>query len=202
MDIDELLKNWKDWIEVLFPLFVFLGLYILRRLKGYSKTRQLKKIAPLINGELVSRPFSFPRIQGSNMGIPYRITFQGGRGSPGIMQIRIDYPGMFSVNMAPKSRAAGMSSLIWQGQTLETGDTTFNEAVIVSAKKDKEKAAFYLENPLNRQEILQLFQSGFISIQINAKGIVLTKPGDFLGEGTGTADQIVRDLTLAYKLMR
>jgi len=60
----------------------------------------------------------------------------------------------------------------------------------------------YLENQLNRQAILSLFAAGFVSVRFFNKGILLVKQGDFLGRDAAMADQIVGDLSLAYRLMR
>jgi len=203
MDIEDLLKNWKEWMELLFPLLIFLGLYLFRQMKMYTKSKRLKEIAPLVNGELVVRPFSAPRIQGNYMGIPYRISFYtAGRGTPGRMQIRIEYPGLFSATLTPKGQSKGLEEIFSRGKVLTTGEDAFNDTVLVRGEKEREKVMLYLENQLNRQVILSLFESGFVSIRFSEKGILLIKPGDFLGQEASTADQIVGDLTIAYKLMR
>jgi len=204
MDLDALVKNWKEWAELLLPLIVFLGLYLFRHVKMYTQSRRLKEIAPLINGELILWPFMAPRIQGNYMGIPYRIAFTApGRGSPGGMQIRIDCPGLFSATMTPKDRGGkGLEELFGRGKVLDTGEDVFGGAVRVRVEAEREKAMLYLDNQRNRENILALFAAGFGSIRFFERGILLVKPGDFLGRDAAMADQIAGDLGMAYALMR
>jgi len=69
-------------------------------------------------------------------------------------------------------------------------------------EKEREKAMLYLDNPMNRRVIMDLFQSGFLSIRFSEKGVLLVKPGDFLEPGGFTPETAVGDLTLACRLMR
>jgi len=202
MDLDAFLQSWKEWFERLFPLLILLGLYIFRQIRTYTRAKHLKEVAPLINGELVIRPFSAPRIQGNYMGMPYRISFYGaGRAAPGRMQIRIDSPGLFSATLTPRAQQKGLEEIFSRGKVVPTGEESFNHAVLVRAEGNADKAMLYLDNPLNRRAILALLESGFVSIRFFEKGVHLTKFGDFLGSGASAADRIVGDLELAYKLL-
>ncbi len=202
MDLDTLLQDWREWFERLFPLLILLGLYIFRQVRTFAKAKHLKEIAPLINGALVIRPFSAPRIQGNYMGMPYRISFYGaGRATPGRMQIQIDYTGLFTANLTPRAQQKGLEEIFSRGKGLATGDESFDNAVLVRAEREPEKAGLYLDNPINRKGVLTLFESGFVSIRFFEKGVLLTKLGDFLGKGSSGGDRVVGDLELAYKLL-
>jgi len=202
MDKD-LLKNWREWIEVLFPLLLFLGIYLFRPIKHYAKAGKLKEIAPFLNGRVITRPFSMPRIEGSYMGIPYRITFSPpGRGSPGKMQIQIEYPGFFGLTLTPRSRSSGLEEIFQKGRLLSTNEEGFNKAVVAKADREREKAMLFLESQSNRAKILNIFQAGFALIRITEKGVTLVRPGDFLTGTPLTPDQAVEDLTLACRLVQ
>jgi len=202
MDMDAL-KNWKEWLELLFPLLVFLGLYLFRHLKSYGKANQLRQVAPMINGEVKIRPFSAPRIQGSYMGLPYRISFhEGGRGQPGRMLMRIDFPGTFRMTLTPRGKGSAIEELFARGRTIDTAEDSFNQAVLVRVESEKDKALVYLDNPMSRGVILDLLQAGFVSIRFTGKGIQLIKPGEFLEQGGFAAESVASDLDLACRLMR
>jgi len=202
MDMDALSRSWREWIELAFPLLILVGLYLFRQIKTYTTSKHLKEIAPLINGQMVIRPFTAPRIQGNYMGMPYRISFHAAsRGTPGRMQIRIDYLGLFAATLTPKGRQPGLEEIFSRGKILDTGEDAFSSAVLVKAEREREKAMLYLDNQLNREGILALFESGFVSIRFFEKGILLIKPGDFLGKDPTVMDRIVGDLDLAYRLL-
>ena len=56
--LNDLLKNWKEWMEFIFPLVIFLALYLFRYIRQFAKTKHLKEIAPLFNSEVTSGLFS------------------------------------------------------------------------------------------------------------------------------------------------
>jgi hypothetical protein len=48
----------REWLEFLFPLIIFVGLFLLRYISQFVKAKKLKEIAPYINGVAVVWPFS------------------------------------------------------------------------------------------------------------------------------------------------
>ena len=160
MDMD-FLKNWKQWVELIFPLLIFVGIYLFRQLRHLTKGKRLKEIAPLLNGKVVIRPFTKPRIEGNFMGLPYKMTFSSaGRGSPGKMKIQIESPGFFRLTLVPKARSTGLEEIFSRGKILSTGEDSFNSLVVARTEKEREKAMLYLDNQVNRGMILNLFEAG------------------------------------------
>lgn len=202
MDKD-LLRNWKEWIELLFPLLIFLGLYLYRHIRQFAKGKRLKEVAPFVNGEVVIRPLSSPRIQGNYMGVPFRMSFlPSGRNTPGRMQIHLNFPSGFVLEVIPKGQRSGLEEVFGKGKNITTGEDVFNDAVAARVEKEREKAMLYLDNPFNRTVILDLFKIGFQSVRFSEKGVVLTKQGDFLGTDGITPEQALEYLTLAGKLVQ
>jgi len=192
----------KEWLEFLFPLIIFVGLFLLRYISQFVKAKKLKEIAPYINGVAVVWPFSPPRIRGTYMGIPYQMIFlPAGRNSPGQMQIKLDFSFPFGLEVRRQGVVQGLEQLFQRGKPMETGDEAFDEAVVARGDREREKAELYLDNPVNRETILEVFQDGFENIRFTEKELILTKPGDFL-KGDLNPELALRDLSLASRLMQ
>jgi hypothetical protein len=192
----------REWLELLFPLIIFVGLFLLRYISQFVKARKLKEIAPYINGVAVVWPFSPPRIRGTYMGIPYQMIFlPAGRNSPGQMQIKLAFSFPFGLEVRRQGGMQGLEQLFQRGKPIETGDEAFDEAVLARADREREKAELYLDNHVNRESILEVFEDGFENIRFTEKDLILTKPGDFLKEDL-SPELALRDLALAARLMQ
>ena len=87
------LRAWREWLELLFPLVILAVLFLARQIRNYAKGRQLRSLAPFLNGQAILRPFAAPRIQGLYMGYPFRLSFfSRGRNSPGRLELQIEVP--------------------------------------------------------------------------------------------------------------
>jgi hypothetical protein len=192
----------REWLEFLFPIIIFVGLFLLRYISQFIKAKKLKEIAPYINGVAVIWPFSPPRIRGTYMGIPYEMSFlPAGRNSPGQMQIKLGFSFPFALEVRRQGVMQGLEQLFQRGKPIETGDEAFDEAVVARADREREKAELYLDNPVNRESILEVLQEGFENIRFTEKEMILAKPGDFL-KGDLTPELALRDLSLAARLMQ
>jgi len=192
----------KEWLEILLPLIIFLGLFLLRYISQFVKARRLKEIAPYLNGEAVIWPFSPPKIRGTYMGIPFQIIFlAAGRNSPGRMQIKLSFSFPFGLELRGACAMQGLEQLFQRGKPIETGDEAFDEAVVARAEHERDKAELYLDNPVNRESILEILKEGFGSVRFTEKELILTRQGDFLGEEL-TPEHALRDLALAARLMQ
>jgi len=202
--LNDLLKNWKDWMEFIFPLMIFLTLYIFRYIRQFAKTKHLRDIAPLLNSEVVSGLFSPPRLKGMYMGTPFQMLFlPPSRSAPGgLMQIKLEFLFYFILEVVPKGQRQGLEELFVKGKALSSGEESFDDVVLAKADKEREKAMLFLDNPWNREVILKLFETGFVSLQFKEKEAVLTKPGDFLGKTPLTAEKALEDLDLAVRLVQ
>ena len=192
----------KEWIELLLPLVIFLGLFLLRYASQFVKAKQLKEIAPYLNGVAVIRPFSPPRIRGTYMGIPFQIIFfPAGRNSAGRMQIKLSFAFPFGLEVRRPGAMQGLEQLFQRGTPIETGNEAFDEAVVARADSERDKAELYLDNPVNRELILEILEEGFENVRFTDKELILTRQGDFLG-GALTPEHALRDLALAARLMQ
>jgi len=192
----------REWLEFLFPFIIFVGLFLLRYISQFVKAKKLKEVAPYINGVAVIWPFSPPRIRGTYMGIPYQMLFlPAGRNSPGQMQIKLGFSFPFGLEIRRHGVMQGLEQLFQRGREIETGDEAFDESVVARADKEREKAELYLDNPVNRETILEVLQEGFENIRFTENELILTKPGDFL-KGDLTPELALRDLSFAARLMQ
>ena len=192
----------KEWFQFLLPLVIFLGLFLLRYVSQFVKAKQLKEIAPYLNGVAVIWPFSPPRIRGTYMGVPFQIIFFApGRNSPGRMQIKLSFSFSFGLEVRGPGAMQGLEQLFQRGRPIETGDEAFDEAVVARAEGERDKAELYLDNPVNRGAILEILKEGFENVRFTDKELILTRQGDFLG-GELTQEQLLRDLELAARLMQ
>jgi hypothetical protein len=192
----------REWLEFLFPLIIFVGLFLFRYISQFVKAKKLKEIAPYINGVAVVWPFSPPRIRGTYMGTPYQMIFlPAGRNSPGQMQIKLGFSFPFGLEVRRQGVMQGLEQIFQRGRPIGTGDEAFDESVFARADKEREKAELYLDNPVNRETILEIFQDGFENIRFTEKELILTKPGDFL-KGDLNPELALRDLSLAARLMQ
>ena len=190
----------KEWFQFLLPLIIFFGLFLMRYVSQFVKARRLKEIAPYLNAEAVIWPFSPPRIRGTYMGIPYQmIFFAPGRNSPGRMQIKLSFSFPFGLEIRGSGAVQGLEQLFQRGMPIETGDEAFDQAVVTRADRERDKAELYLDNPVNRESILEIFKEGFVNVRFTEKELILTRPGDFLGEEL-TSEDSLRDLALAARL--
>ncbi len=192
----------KEWSEFLLPLIVFIGLFVLRYVSQFVKARQLKDIAPYINGEAVVRPFSNPRIRGIYMGTPFQLIFlPTGRNTPGGLQLKLAFAFPFGLEIRRPGVTQGLEQLFQRGGRIETGDDTFDEAVIARAGRDRDKAELYLDNPVNREAILAILDEGFEEVRFTERELLLMKRGDFLSGGM-SPERALHDLELAARLMQ
>ena len=192
----------KEWFQLLLPLIIFVGLFLLRYVSQFVKARRLKEIAPYLNGVAVIWPFSPPRIKGTYMGIPFQLIFlPAGRNSPGRMQIKLSFSFPFGLEVRRPGAMQGLEQLFQRGGAIETGDEAFDEAVVARADRERDKAELYLDNSVNRESILEVLEAGFESVRFTDKEVILTRPGDFLG-GELTQEHALRDLALAARLMQ
>jgi hypothetical protein len=190
----------KERFQFLLPLIIFVGLFLLRYVSQFVKARRLKEIAPYLNAEAVIWPFSPPRIRGMYMGIPFQIIFfAAGRNSPGRMQIKLSFSFPFVLEIRGPGAVQGLEQLFQRGMPIETGDEAFDQAVVARADGERDKAELYLDNPVNRESILEIFKEGFGNVRFTEKELILTRPGDFLGEEL-TSENSLRDLALAARL--
>ncbi len=196
------MSSLKDWLELLLPLIIFAGLFLLRYASQFVKARRLKEIAPYINGVAVIWPFSPPRIRGTYMGVAYQIIFlPAGRSSPGRLQIKFAFPFSFVLDVRRAGVTQGLEQLFQRGRVVETGDEAFDESVVARADREREKAELYLDNPVNRETILQVLEGGFDNVRFTDRELILTRQGDFLGEGL-SQQSVLSDLSLAAGLMQ
>jgi hypothetical protein len=192
----------KEWLEFLLPLMIFLGLFLVRYVSQFVKARRLKEIAPYLNAEAVIRPFSPPRIRGTYMGIPFQIVFfAAGRNSPGRMQIKLSFSFPFGLEVRRPGAMQGLEQIFRKGRPIETGDEAFDKGVIVRADGERDKAKLYLDNPVNRQAIVEALDAGFENVRFTQKELILTRQGDFLG-GELTPEHAQGNLALAARLMQ
>jgi hypothetical protein len=192
----------KEWLELLLPLIIFAGLFLLRYVTQFVKAKRLKEIAPYINGVAVVRPFSSPRIRGTYMGIPYQMIFlPAGRNSPGRMQIKLSFSFPFTLEIRRPGAMQGLEQLFQRGKPVETGDEAFDEAVLARADSERDKAELFLDNPVNRRSIMEVLDAGFENVHFTEKELSLSRQGDFLGEDL-TPEQVLGDLALAARLMQ
>ena len=196
------MSSLRDWLELLLPLVILAGLFLLRYVSQFVKARRLKEIAPYLNGVAVIWPFSPPRIRGTYMGVTYQMIFlPSGRSSPGRLQIKFEFPFSFALDVRRTGAMQGLEQLFQRGRRIETGDETFDEAVVARADRDREKAELYLDNPVNRQLLLGVLEEGFQEVRFTEKELILTRQGDFLGTGL-TRESVLHDLSLAAGLMQ
>lgn len=196
------MSSLKEWFQILLPLIIFLGLFLLRYVSQFFKAGRLKEIAPYLNGEAVIWPFSPPKIRGTYMGIPFQIIFMAaGRSSPGRMVIKLSFAFPFEMEVRGHGAMQGLEQLFQSGKPIETGDEGFDEAVLVRANRAHDKAELFLDNPVNRESILEVFREGFENIRFTEEELILSRRGDFLG-GELTAEHSLRDLALATRLMQ
>ena len=199
----ELLKNWREWVDFIFPLLIFGGIYLYRHYRQYKKARGLREVAPFINSEVVHRPFTSPRLRGTYMGIPFHMVFlPATRGAPERMQIKLEFACHFGLEVIPRGRGSGLEELFVKAATVATGDDAFDNAVLIRVEKDKDKAMLYLDNPINRQGILSAFNNGFNTVRFSEKNLILNKPGDFLGPDGLTPEMALKDLEIATHLLQ
>jgi hypothetical protein len=192
----------REWLELLMPLIIFAGLFLLRYVSQFVKAKRLKEIAPYINGEAVVWPFSAPRIKGAYMGVAYQMIFiPSGRNSPGRMQIKLGFPFPFGLEVRKAGAAQGLEQFFQRGKRIETGDEAFDASVDARADREREKAGLYLDNPVNREAVLAVLGGGFEDVRFTEKELVLTRQGDFL-KGDLNAEQALNDLALASRLMQ
>ena len=192
----------KEWLEILLPLMIFFGLFLLRYVSQFVKARRLKEIAPYMNGEAVIWPFSPPRIRGTYMGVPFQLVFfPAGRNSPGRMQVKLSFSFPFGLEVRRPGAMQGLEQLFQKGRTIETGDEAFDQAALARADSERDKAGVYLDNPVNRETILEILKEGFESVRFTDKELVLTRQGDFLGAEL-TPEHALGDLALAARLLQ
>jgi hypothetical protein len=117
------------------------------------------------------------------------------------MQIKLDFSFPFGLEVRRQGVMQGLEQLFQRGKPIETGDEAFDEAIVARADREREKAELYLDNPVNRETILEVLQEGFENIRFTEKELILTKPGDFL-KGDLTPELALRDLSLAARLMQ
>ena len=198
----DLLEKWKGWAELLFPLLIFAVLYLVRRCRNYRQAQRLREIAPLLNGEAVLRPFSAPAIRGIYMGHSYRMScFPSARNSPGRLQIFLGFPCGVRFEVVPKEGRPGVEELLFRKKRVAVADDSFNATVVVREEKEWEKASLYLDNPRNRELLVELVDRGFRSIRFESDGVTLIKEGDFLGRDGLGAEKAMEYLTLAGRLL-
>ncbi len=191
----------KEWLELLLPLLVFVVLFLLRYVTQFLKAKRLKEIAPYINGQAVVWPFSSPKIRGTYMGIPYQMVFHpAGRNSAGRMQIKLSFSFPFEMEVSRPAAMQGLEQLFQRGRAIETGDEAFDDAVLAKADRGRDKAELFLDNPVNRETIVEVLDAGFESVRFTKKDLALTRQGDFLGEDL-TPESALTDLALAARLM-
>lgn len=192
----------REWLELLMPLIIFAGLFLLRYVSQFVKAKRLKEIAPYINGVAVVRPFSAPRIKGTYMGVPYQMIFiPSGRNSPGRMQVKLGFPFAFGLEVRKAGAAQGLEQFFQRGKRVETGDEAFDESVDARTDREREKAGLYLDNPVNREAVVAALGAGFENVRFTEKELILTRQGDFL-KGDLTPEQALNDLALAARLMQ
>ncbi len=192
----------KEWLELLLPLLIFVGLFLLRYVTQFVKAKRLKEIAPYINGQAVVWPFSSPKIRGTYMGIPYQMVFlPAGRNSPGRMQIKLSFSFPFELEVRRPGAMPGLEQLFQRGKLIETGDEAFDEAVLARADREPDKAELFLDNPVNRESVVEVLDAGFENVRFTEKELVLARQGDFLGDDL-TPESALADLALAARLMQ
>lgn len=198
--IKELFQSLRGWFEILFPLAVFLVLFLARYASQFLKAGRLREVAPFLNGEVVLRPFSPPRIQGTYMGMPYQLSFVSeSRNMPGRLVVKLGFPFPFSMEVHPKGKLQGIVPLLRGSASHETGEEAFDSQLSVRVSRQKESAEVYLDNPENRKNLLSAFQEGFASVSFGSDGVVLVRPGNFLSAGL-SPEQALRDLAAAGRL--
>ena len=201
-ELKELLDFLKGWLELLFPLIIFLLLFLFRYGAQFLKAKRLKEIAPFINGEVVLWPFFPPKIQGTYMGMSYQMSFVAeGRNAPGRLLVKLGFPCSFGMEIRPKGKLQGLTDLLSTGKPHETGEDVFDSQLAVKVDREKESAEVYLSHPANRETLLTVFRDGFASVRYARDGITLTRHGNFL-TGEFTPDQALRNLTMAGRLVQ
>ncbi len=196
------MKISSEWMNLLLPLIVFVGIFLFRYLTQFAKARKLKEIAPYLNGEAVIRPFFPPRIRGTYMGMPFELVFlPAGRGTPARLQLRMEFAFPFVMEIRRRGTLQGLEQLFLRGKEIETGDEAFDASLVTRVDKDPDKARVYLDNPANREGILEVFREGFDTIRFTPQQLLLTRQGDFLVTGL-SQEQALRDLALGARLMQ
>lgn len=195
------MESFNQWREFFLPLFVFLVLLVIKQFSQMFKARQLKDIAPLLNGEVVIRPFSPPRIKGMHMGMPFQIIFMPeGRGSSGMVVVTFEYPCPFAMEVRPKGAIPHLGDLLSRGKVVQSGDEAFDAQYMLRVDKDPQKAEHYVMNKANRDMLAQAFQMGFVSVRYSERGITLSRPGKVLrGEGV-SSEELSSHLAFAARL--
>lgn len=197
------MKDWREWTELLFPLLIFGAIYLYRHIRQFSKAKRLREVAPYINGDVVLRPFVSPRLKGAYMGLPFQMVFlSASRGSPERMQLKLTFACHFSMEIIPRGRRPGLEELFLKGKAVDTGDEAFDNAVLIKVNKEDKKALLFLDNSVNRQAIMEAFRNGFEVILFSENQLVLDKPGDFLGQDNFTAEEALKDLEIAARLLQ
>lgn len=200
-ELKELFESLRGWLEVLFPLAVFLVLFLARYVTQFFKAGRLRDLAPFLNGEVVLRPFSPPRIQGTYMGMPYQLSFVSeSRNMPGRLVVKLGFPFPFAMEIQPKDRFQGIARILrGSASSYETGDEVFDSLLSVRLSRARESAEVYLDNIENRRNLLNAFQEGFVSASFGSSGILLVRQGNFLATGLAP-EQALRDLATAGRL--
>lgn len=199
-ELKELFESLRGWLELLFPLAVFLVLFLARYVTQFFKAGRLREIAPFLNGEVVLRLFSPPRIQGTYMGMPYQLSFVSeSRNVPGRLVVKLGFPFPFAMEVQPKGRFQGIARMLRGSASYETGDEDFDTQLSIRLSRARESAAVYLDNPENRRNLLSAFQEGFVSVSFGSSGVILVRQGNFLSTGLAP-EQALRDLATAGRL--
>jgi hypothetical protein len=201
MEADDF-RAWREWLQLLFPLLIFAVIYLWRQVRVYSRGKQLREIAPYLNGRAVLRPFGAPAISGLYLGHAYRMRFPpGSRNSPGRFELALDFPFDFVLDIRARGAAGGIESILFRGQTVQTGDRGLDEAVVVRLDKEPERARLYLDNPAYRRAVLEAVGQGFQLIRYTGKGVFLSRAGEFLGKESVGVERLQQYLTLAGRLL-
>jgi hypothetical protein len=196
------LRTWREWLQLLFPLLIFAVLFLWRQVRNYSRGRRLRELAPYLNGRAVLRPFSAPAITGLYLGYAYRMSFVPAfRNAPGRFELMLEFPFDFVLDIRPRAGARGVEAILSRGRAIQTGDRELDESVVVRSQGEPERAMSYLGRSACRRAVLDLVGQGFQLIRYTAKGVSLTKAGDFLGREGVSAQQILHDLSLAGRLV-
>jgi hypothetical protein len=117
------------------------------------------------------------------------------------MQIKLSFSFPFTMEVSGHGAVQGLEQLFQRGKPIETGDEAFDEAVVARADREFDKAELYLDNPVNRESILEIFTEGFENVRFTDKELILSRQGDFL-RAELTPEHALRDLALAARLMQ
>jgi hypothetical protein len=195
------MEFFNQWREILLPLLIFLALLIFRHISQMVKARHLKDVAALLNGEVVIRPFSPPKIKGTYMGMQFQIVFTPeGRGSPGMLVVTFEYPCPFAMEIHQKGQMPHLGELLSRGRVVQSGEEDFDEQFLLRVEKDIEKAEHYLNNKSNREMVKEAFKRGYVSVKYSERGITLSKPGRFLQAAGVTSEELSSHLAFAARL--